>query len=268
MLAKTTSFRRLIAAMHPDEAVLVGGNAIAFWARHYGLRDDAECLTRDIDFFGSAADAIECEARIPQACSAYFPDMGDATVNTAKIAVHLPGETEPLEIDFVRSVTGLGDSEINKLALRMLFVAAPEEEGIPIRVLHPLMCLDSKITNLWRHPGKRTEEGQEQARLAIRIAHRFLEVLAAKGEVRKFINGAKRVFSLGRSDQAAYAHTQFDIDILGAIPVIEPPPGELRDFFERHFPVARNQIVAHRERFVATQERIRAYKSKKRSPGQ
>lgn len=32
MLAKTTSFRRLIAAMHPDEAVLVGGNAIPLLA--------------------------------------------------------------------------------------------------------------------------------------------------------------------------------------------------------------------------------------------
>ena len=61
-------------------------------------------------------------------------------------------------------IIGVDSKAVEKSAVEVEF------DGHPLRIIHPLHLLQSKIGNLYHLRSKRTEAGVEQARLAIEIA--------------------------------------------------------------------------------------------------
>lgn len=163
---------KLIAQLHADgaldDSLVVGGQAVLFWAGYFGIAMRMLSITRDVDLFGTRAQAQRAAAQLALPHTLYVADMDRATANSAQLEVRLPGHAQPVLVDFLMSVAGLKSAGIRKRA------ATVEIGGAQVRVLHPLDCLASKMFNLKHFAEKRTPEGVEQGRLAIEIAKAFV----------------------------------------------------------------------------------------------
>ncbi|MCG8434141.1 MAG: hypothetical protein MJA83_08935, partial [Gammaproteobacteria bacterium] len=132
----------------PAEAILVGGQAINFWATRYSkhnpkIKKFKPFTSQDIDFVAPQklvkkwAKAIGAEL--------VLPSLHDhVTINSAVLV--LPGGSlPPLEIDILASIDGVTMKRVKESAL----YAASEDGAIEFRVLHPLHCLASVLANTY-----------------------------------------------------------------------------------------------------------------------
>jgi len=131
----------------PARLVLVGGQAIEVWGVLLNVpapTGDQNSLTEDTDWLGSAADAqwlanfLQCENAIELTKAT----LDDNTANTAVLLLQRP-DGRILLMDFLHSITGLGNAAINKMAV---LLELPNQHGklLSMRVLHPLHCLQSR----------------------------------------------------------------------------------------------------------------------------
>lgn len=166
---------QLIAQLHADGALdgtlVVGGQAIQYWAGYFHIRPRLPSITRDVDLFGTRQQAQRAAAQLALPHTLYVAGMDRATPNSAQLEVQLVGHAQPVLVDFLVSVAGLNSPAMLRRA------ATVEIGGVQVRVLHPLDCLASKLFNLKHFQDKRTPEGVEQGRLAIEIAKAFVKQL-------------------------------------------------------------------------------------------
>jgi hypothetical protein len=202
----------LIAQTRSENTVLIGGQAVAFWIRYFGIDSRLAALTGDIDYLGTKTEAKRVSDKLKIRHSFKAATLDDHTPNSAVLAVEMEGYEEPVLIDFLASVMGLESGEIEKSAVTIEF------EGQELRVLHPLHLLRSKIWNLYRLDGKRTPEGIEQARLAIEIAATFIEHQLANMTQRELLNAIETIGKFAATTPARFAAERFKLDCLKAIP--------------------------------------------------
>jgi hypothetical protein len=223
----------LISQTRSEKAVLVGGQAVAFWVKQFSLRPRLPALTVDIDFLATRAEAkrIAAGLSVPHVLKTAMLD--DNTPNSAVLLVKLDGYPRPILIDFMAGIVGVDSKGVEKSAVEVEF------DGQPLRIIHPLHLLQSKIGNLYHLGSKRTEAGIEQARLAIEIAASFLEhATLAKRERLKAIESIGRYAATA---PARYAAENFGLDCLDAVPASLLRKGALpEDFLKRRWP----QILA------------------------
>jgi hypothetical protein len=157
-----------------DDAFIIGGQATNFWAWFY-QDDDPEQLklkgpftSEDIDYFGSQevarslADALGGKLLLPV--------KDHHTPTTAIIETTIHGK--PLQIDFLGGMLGIRDREIRR-GVSVLEVEG-EIEGKPtivlVKVLHPVLCLKSRIINILSPATRRTDRiARAQAEAAIAV---------------------------------------------------------------------------------------------------
>lgn len=209
-LLKPQDAAALVAQTRSDKAVLIGGQAVAFWAQYFGIQPRLPALTRDIDYLATTAEARRISARLRIPHKLRIASLDDHTPNSAVITVEIRGYPEPVLIDYLASIIGMKSEAIEKSAV------ITEFEGEPIRVLHPLHLLQAKIWNLYRLEDKRTPEGIEQARLAIEIAAAFVE--KTKMSRRALLNAVEAVGRFAATVPARFAADRFQLDCLKAIP--------------------------------------------------
>lgn len=203
----------LIAQTASPRAVLVGGQAIAVWARYFGIPSQVAALTRDVDYLGSAADAKRASANMTLAHKLRIARLDDGTPNTAVIAIQLAGHEDAVLIDYLAEIAGPTAAEIRRTAVSI------QSDGATLRIMHPLLLLQSKMANLQRFESKRTAEGVEQARLAICIAAKYIDTLVAgKPAQREILRAVQSVAKFAATAPAQYARDEFSLDCLQAIP--------------------------------------------------
>ena len=83
MKLKEEDAKVLIKESSSDKTVLVGGQAVAFWASFYSIESRLPALTSDIDYMATAAEAKKANAKITFKHSLKVATMDDATVNAA-----------------------------------------------------------------------------------------------------------------------------------------------------------------------------------------
>lgn len=139
-----------------SDLVLVGGQALAFWARYYSIEppdDLVPYVTLDVDFLGGAVDARTFAAGLP-AARVYIASLDDHTPSSARVVSNnVLGKT--LEVDFLHSLAGLSERDVRNSAVS---VDAPQ--GASIRIMHPLHCLESRIVNLALLLGSSTSQAR------------------------------------------------------------------------------------------------------------
>ncbi|MGH9784515.1 MAG: hypothetical protein ACRD88_10040 [Terriglobia bacterium] len=232
-LLKPQDAAALVAQTRSDKAVLIGGQAVAFWARYFGIQPRLPALTGDIDYLATIAEAKRISTRLKIPHKLKIASLDDHTPNSAVISVEMHGYPEPVLIDYLASIIGMKSEAIEKSAVVIEF------EGEPIRVLHPLHLLQAKVWNLYRLEGKRTPEGIEQARLAIEIAAAFIE--QAKMSQRELLNAIEAIGKFAATVPARFAAERFRLDCLKAIPQSVFQEGVLpAEFHNRRWP----QILA------------------------
>jgi hypothetical protein len=143
---------RILAALAPiaDEhsAVLVGGQAVAFWGRFLGVLEAmpelAPLLSKDIDFEGTS----EAARRAAQLLggSVRIPKFDDHTPNTGMV-VFVDRDGIDRKIDFLIAPLGLGRDDVLQTAVQTVIPDVPGAGDVPLWVMHPERCMESCVYN-------------------------------------------------------------------------------------------------------------------------
>src|SRR5579863_4061303 len=160
--------RKILSICSP-RGLLVGGQALAFWADHLRVERPANLVsgvTADADFVGDSALAKDLASRL--GWQIWIPALDDSTPQTGKVT-HRTKSGQVKQVDFLSGVVGLTTKDLVRRAIEM------EVPNIGrLRVIHPIDVLDSRIQNLHLLPEKRTDAGIAQAQLALTMVRAFI----------------------------------------------------------------------------------------------
>lgn len=210
MSLKPEDAARLIAQTSSENTVLIGGQAIALWCRQYGIEPRLPVLTEDVDYLGTKAEARRISARLKIPHTLRIATFDDATPNSALLRVELEGRPEPVLVDYLAGIVGVNSRDLERSAVVV------EYEGASLRVIHPVLLLESKISNLYLLENKRTREGLEQARLAIQVVAAYIEHSGMKQ--RDLLDVIEVIGKFAATTPARFAAKEFGLRCLDAIP--------------------------------------------------
>lgn len=207
-------------------ALLVGGQALAFWAQHYQVRPGGVLsygITRDVDFVGSAGVARDMfESLRPLGWRFWRVSFDDATAQTAKFSKRVDEGIK--QVDFLSGIVGLNTEAIHRRAVMMKLA-----DGAQVLVLHPLDVLDSRLKNIAVLPTKRDEHGIAQAHLSIEVAGAYLRQIIASGEMRIALDAVERVVQIAQQKILDPVFYDYGFDLLRVIPADQIPVTEFRN---------------------------------------
>lgn len=228
------------------QALLVGGQSLAFWALYYHVRPVgvlSESVTTDVDFVGTAKVAVLLKERLGGQWKIRAADLDDMSGQTAKVYEVLP-DNGLKQVDFLSGIVGLDTQGFSRRA-----VEVEAESEVWIRVLHPLDVLESRLQNLRQLPIKQNEVGVAQARLAVDVVHAFLEHSLADGDTRRVFQAIKRVKKIALNPGLAHTAFNYCIDVIAAVPVARIAKEAFR---ERFWPDVLSKLKAKHERYAVS----------------
>ncbi len=197
-----------------EDAVLVGGQAVAFWASFFNVPVPPELgsyVTKDSDFLGDRMDVARMASGTQGAAS--YPHKRGLTALVGQVRIDLSGD-KYLNIDVLHRIVGFDDSDsIRKRALEVAL------GGARFKAMHPLDCLRSRLENLHTIADKRNEAGVAQAELAARIVGRYLETVLQSGKERLALKAIEGVAKIAFGSAGRFVLGTFGIDPLDAIPL-------------------------------------------------
>ena len=213
----------------PPELILVGGQALAFWMRRFGIgarRGGAEQaisgVTTDVDFLGS----IEDGRNLSRILDARFVPSSKRTMSvlTGQVRIGAIGSLS-YNIDILHQLYDAGGLRRSVAFTRRARGRASEVviEGLGgIRVLHPVDVLASRIHNVAGLAASKGPHVVTQARWAVKVARRALERLARDGDVYADRPGAlaAEIFRLALSGVGRIAWHEHGIEVANAIPFV------------------------------------------------
>jgi hypothetical protein len=205
--------RKILSICSPH-GLLVGGQALAFWADHLQVERPvnlASGVTADADFIGDSVLAKDLAKRL--GWQIWIPALDESTPQTGKVTQQTKSGAVK-QVDFLSGVVGLTTKDLARRAIEM------EMPDIGrLRVIHPIDVLDSRIQNLHLLPGKRTDAGIAQARLAVDVARAFIrQEVATRGE-RAGLKLLGRISDIASDIAAVRVFLLYGIDPLNAVPL-------------------------------------------------
>lgn len=254
-------FAALTRLGNPGNVVLVGGQSLSFWVDWYDIpipQTDTPYLTQDADFLAGRKDAEELAKHLGG--DLRLATIDDLTPNTATV-VFDGVNGDRLLIDFLGLVIGLTPAEIRTHAVPV------ERDGQRLFILHPLLCLQSRISNLRQLPAKRNRNGIEQARVAVEVAKRYVNERLKSGDTRAALKAANKIATMAQSKDGLYVWERWAIDVLQAIAPSEFPDTRFRQIEwpkQESKTQTKRQKAENRKRQQA--EGRSSYATKKRGP--
>jgi len=223
----------------PDRLILVGGQALEVLGLVFDVPSpfgEGNALTEDADWLGSKQDAQWlCDKLGDLSVEVYFPSRDDTGSSSA--LAYLQRGPRILMMDFLHSIVGPDNDKVRSLAVPVTL-----NNGAVIQVLHPLLCLESRLANLKVLPEKRRGNGPAQAKWAINIVRAFLDHLAGgQGKAEQLAKACRMVFHLALSDYAKFCLVTYRLNPMKAITDahIEAVGG---DFAQKEWPVKAAQV--------------------------
>ncbi len=205
--------RKILSICSPH-GLLVGGQALAFWADHLQVERPANLVsgvTADADFIGDSVLARNLGKRL--GWDTWIPALDDATPQTGKVT-HRTRDGGVKQVDFLSGVVGLTTKD---LARRAIELEVPDIGRL--RVIHPVDVLDSRIQNLHLLPEKRTDAGIAQARLGVSVARAFVQREIKSNGERVGLKLLERLVAIAGDFAAVRVFLLFAIDPLLAVPI-------------------------------------------------
>jgi len=166
---------RQILENSSEDAVLVGGQALALWSQIYHVLPPNELsggISADIDFIGSVSAAKTVGQALNRSGGSWKlhqVDPADATPQTAKLSLTVKDEGYK-EVDFLWAIVGVNTDQMKTRAVEMRLPGLSKG----VKIIHPLDLLRSRLHNLAGIPGKRDAQGVAQGRLAISVVRAFI----------------------------------------------------------------------------------------------
>ena len=203
-----------ILSICSPRGLLVGGQALAFWADHLQVERPANLIsgvTSDADFIGDSVLAKDLARRL--GWQIWIPALGDSTPQMGKVT-HRTKNGRVKQVDFLSGVVGLTTKDLGRRAIEM----DVPEIGL-LRVIHPIDVLDSRIQNLHLLPEKRTDAGIAQARLAVDVARAFIRQEVGTRSERVGLRLLERLAEIASDIAAVRVFLLYGIDPLRAVPL-------------------------------------------------
>lgn len=234
------------------DLIIVGGQSINLWAIYYNDRIPelvkySPFSSQDLDFYGGKIEANECH-RILGGTVKLNLDF-DPSPNTGVLMV--PNEIQPLRVDFLGAVYGIGDAELVSTAI--LFKGQGDLEGIEIRNLNPMLCLEGKLKSVVRLP----QQGRQD------LKHLEMSILFVKEyikdtlilDVRQGLKLIERIAFNTWSDAGLTVWHRHQVKIETAIPSpweINIQDSKWENFTTIRFPQIQQEIIKKRDKYSKT----------------
>src|SRR3984885_7729446 len=203
-----------ILSICSPRGLLVGGQALAFWADHLRVERPANLVsgvTADADFIGNSALAKDLARHL--GWQLWIPALDDATPQTGKVT-HRTKSGAVKQVDFLSGVVGLTTKDLARRAIEL------EVPNIGhLRVIHPIDVLDSRIQNLHLLAEKRTDAGIAQARLAVGVARAFIRQEVGTRSERVGLKLLERLTEIASDIAAIRVFLLYGIEPLQAVPL-------------------------------------------------
>ncbi|MGE4426998.1 MAG: hypothetical protein AB7G37_11155 [Solirubrobacteraceae bacterium] len=198
-----------------DDIVLVGGQALAFWAALVADREPVAAraigATVDVDFQAPMHRVREVAARLGG--EARLPSIDEVTPSTG-IVRFVDAHGHPRVLDFIECPFGLTADDVRETSVAVSF----PRHGARFWVMHPERCLRSRVCNL-DLPTKRGSLAIEQLRAAVAVVHGYGRLLLDEDRPERLVRSMNEsVFELAfhdrRADRALLDH---GVDVLEAL---------------------------------------------------
>jgi len=214
------------------DMILVGGQALAFWAAYYHTPAPTIAITKDVDLLGTKAD-VERLARGLDA-KAVFPGKKDITMLVGQVLKDLPGGNY-VNIDVMFRVHG----DISTEAISSRAVLADSPAG-RFCAMHPLDVLQGRLEKVHGLSAKQDEHGVAQLRLAIDMVQKFVADIASQeassGGSRRPVGlrHLARIEAMALSDAGRKVAQRYGVYVADAI---DPAPlAHIEPFVSRKLP--------------------------------
>ena len=239
------------------DAVVVGGQAINLWAYQYyeqapELRQYLPFASEDLDFYGGRVEAMVCQDALGGAV--HLNRDFDPSPNAGVLLVNR--EDKVLRIDVLASVFGLNDAEVVGSALP--FMGKGILQGIQIKVLHPILCLEGKLRCLRGLP-QGDRQDLKHASMSVLCVREMLKGLCNAEEPRLGLKPIERVLDINLREDGLSAWYRHDLEVETAIPIeylAKLPHEKWERFCTIRFPQWVKQIQEKRDRYLSIMKRI------------
>jgi hypothetical protein len=147
---------------------------------------------------------------------------------------------ERINIDILTGIIGVKDEVAKKLAIEITI-----NEYKPVRVLHPVLVLESRCANLLALPRKRRGNGLTQAKVACQVVTKYLEAcLADPARRRESLGAARRISELARRSEGVFVWTEWEIDVMQTVDPSKMPGQFVRSWATDLEKVERKRALA------------------------
>ncbi|MGB6450236.1 MAG: hypothetical protein WBE92_05750 [Steroidobacteraceae bacterium] len=236
---------RQILENSSEDAVLVGGQALALWSQIYHVlptNEPSGGISADIDFIGSVSAAKtvgEALNRSGGSWKLHPVEPGDATPQTAKLSLTVKDEGYK-EIYFLWAIVGVNTDQVRTRAVEMRLPGLSRG----VKIIHPLDLLASRLHNLADIPEKRDAQGVAQGRLAISVVRVFIAQAHSTLEERDVFPFVEEIRRIALNKKLGRVYYEYGFDVLSAVPV------ELfknEDFRSKRWPQIQALVAERRE---------------------
>ncbi|MFT4439562.1 hypothetical protein ACMX25_40300 [Caballeronia sp. 15715] len=201
-----------------DDVVLVGGQALGFWAQHYDiglqLAEFGGSVSKDADFLGKRKHLDAIKDGFGDSAKIELAPRRGLTALVGSVQIRL-SDAEFVNIDVIHKVHGLDTNHVIKTATKVKVGDAF------ILIMHPLDVLESRVANLAHLKDKQQpgSNGKVQAHLAICVARRYVEELAVDpGKEAQALRAIEKIVSIAKSGAGRRVSRDYAVRFFSAIP--------------------------------------------------
>lgn len=199
-----------------EDAILVGGQALAFWVAYFGVEiapGPRPFISSDADFLGLARHVAKFAAAVGG--RAEYPSRRRITALQGVVTKQTPGGTR-ISVDVLGSVVGLPADAVSRRAVAMRHHRDP---SLSFKVMSPTDCLVSRFENLRQLEDKQNEIGIWQAGISIAVCRAYLETLIAMDDERAAIRAATKILEIAGTAPGLQAFRRYGLEPLDGIPI-------------------------------------------------
>jgi len=251
----------ILRVVAQTDCIVIGGQAVNLWSERYQKPEppwsDLQPFTSiGLDLLGSRREVLAAAELLRT--TPLLPGPDENTVNAGKLRV--PTEAGELEIDVVHTANGINTQEAFETAPTLAF------QNVRLRVLHPVLCIESKTVNLATLPQDCDyRQDLKHLRLSIANAREYLAELTVEGKnAAALIRWAKRLRRDATHQLGLNAARRHGLNFQQAIPKIvwEQTTGPLADFIKAQWAAWTDEVSRKLEEELEIERWLRDLQSR------
>jgi hypothetical protein len=201
-----------------ERVVVVGGQAVNFWASFYEarvaeLRAAAPFTSKDVDLCAPKADVEEMARRLGG--QARLAGFDDHTPNLGTVTYSDEGGTVRT-LDVMATLAGLDLRDVRETSVPIHYDTA-SGQSLTFRVMHPVLVMESRAHNVIQLLAYRTPHGLGQARASVLCAREYLKEMISE-DPKGVLKWNERIFRFRTKDSdGKQIATEYQIDAFNAV---------------------------------------------------